>query len=372
MMSDGTSLPKVLEYDNIWALKTDEMIEGLSWYWWWWIFFIENPDDPERPRQLMILWSTKYVDQIEVNDKRWSMKKLPTWNDGKLEFNGMTAAWWFDGEDMYDPIVLEEMDFEIHTQGKSGMLKPLSEDGDYRFFGSPDKYIVNIQNDRNDFHLEMTPWNDYLQKHRFNDQSFIGKYGYNIMKIYGMKLSGRIDGESVQGSSYFQRVQVNAPATPWYWGIVHCEDESFLHYFNPFIGPQMFRSKQKQTSRLDWGDIRLSRSIRFYHRGSDREFKFGTKHVDISHEIRDDLPVFMVEGEDQDKEISFKLSAYSRANWRFQEKRRFGMRNVFYYNEYPAELLDFEFRLKDGSLTVTKSDLGRTYGNFEHSWGKLL
>lgn len=371
-MSDYPSSKQGLNYDNMWVLKTDNMIEDLSWYWWWWIFFIKNPKNPSRPKQLMILWSTKYTDHIEVNDKKWGVEKLPTWNDETLEFNGMTAAWFFDGKKMHDPIVLKDMDFEVSNDGEEGELNPLTNDSDYRFYGSPDKYFVNIKDENNDVELELTPWNDYLQKHRFSEEEYIKDYSYNIMKIYGMKMNGKINKKPVQGSGYFQRVQVNAPATPWYWGLVHCQDGSFIHYFNPFIGPQMFRSKKKSRSWLEFGDIRLSRSIRFYHRKTDREFNFSTSDIKVKRQNNGGLPDFTIKGEDKYKEIYIKLSAYSRAYWKFKQKRKLLMKNIFYYNEYPANLVDFKFRLKDNSLIVTKPDLGKTFSNFEHSWGKLF
>ena len=55
----------------MWDLNTDEKIKNLSWWWWWWIFFIKNPKNPARPRQLMILWSTKNCERIIVNDYDW-------------------------------------------------------------------------------------------------------------------------------------------------------------------------------------------------------------------------------------------------------------------------------------------------------------
>lgn len=49
-----------------------------------------------------------------------------------------------------------------------------------------------------------------------------------------------------------------------------------------------------------------------------------------------------------------------------------GMKSILYYNEYPAEVIDFKFRKLDGSLEVEKKDLGFTACNFEHAWGKLI
>lgn len=354
-----------------WNLKFDNMLPDLSWYWWWWIFFIDNPENPKKPKQLMILWSTKYTDDIKINDVAWSSKKLPEWHGNVLKFNGMTAAWWFDGKEMHEPLVLKKMDFEVTRDKDRGELRPICKD-DYRFYGNEDEYRVNIVDDENDFRLVMTPWNKYLQEHRFKENHYTKKYSYNILKIYGMKLHGTIDGRKIKGSAYFQRVNVNAPAMPWYWGLVHCESGSFMHYFRPFIGPQMFRCKSKARSKLDWGDITLSKSLHFYHKETDTEYEFEKKDISVKHTFRNQQPVFYIHGEDNDKLFHLELEAYSRAHWRFQQRRKLGMRSILYYNEYPASVKDFLFQTKDGSLKVRKKDLGRTHANFEHSWGKLM
>jgi len=359
-------------YENMWVLKTDQMIPNLTWWWWWWIFFIKDPERPGRTKQLMILGATKYTDNIKVMDRRWSVSKLPTWEDGVLKFNGMVAAWWFDGREMHDPLMLEEADFEVRHRGDEGELKPIMEGTDYRFFGGPSKYTVNVKDKDNDFHFEMTPWNEYLQRHRFNESQYTKKYSYNIMKIFGMKLSGTIKGVPIEGSAYLQRVTVNAPAPPWYWGLVHSQDGSYVDYFMPYIGPQIFRWKESADSWWDACDIRLHKSIHFYHAPSGKEYKFGTGHTRIKHRVVDGLPVFEITGRDKEKEFFMRLKAYTRAFWRFEQPRRMGMRSILYYNEYPAEVDDFRFRLLDGSLTVGKKDLGHTASNFEHSWGKLI
>ncbi len=356
--------------NNIWDLQVDNMIDNYSWYWWWWIFFIRDPKNPGRPKQLMILWSTKSTDFIKVMDKEWSLDKMPGWDDNHLDLEGMVAAWWYDGKDMKDPLFLEDANISVKKRGQEGILKTDIEGKEYSLSGDPDRYTVTINDPNNDFFFELTPLNDYLSEHRYKEKRNTKNYGYNIMKIYGMKLSGRIDGKEVKGTAYFQRVCVDAPATPWYWGLVHCEDGSFLQYFNPFIGPQMFRSKKDQRSLLDWGDISLSRSILFYHKGTDKEYKFGS--VDIKKGLKKGLPTFHVTGQEDGKKISITLKAYSRAFWRFEQRRRFGMKQIFYYNEYPAEISEFSFESDEDPLKLEKEDIGEMYGNFEHSWGKLF
>lgn len=334
--------------------------------------FIDDPEEPSKPRQFMILWSTKYTEDMKVNEKRWSQGKPPKRVGNKLTFNGMTAAWWFDGKKMYDPILLEQRDFQVSKQGKEGELRPVQKQGDYSFHGNPDRYLVNLVDERNDFRFELTPWNDYLQEHRFKENSYTKKYSYNISKIYGMKLQGEIGSEKVQGTGYFQRVNINSPVTPWYWALVHCETGSFIHAFNVYIGPQMFRSKEKPRSKLDWGDIFLSRSLMFYHRESNTEHKFRRKSISVSHHFKNGTPVIRIKGEDDEKRLHMEIEAYSRAVWRIQQPRKLGMKCILYYNEFPGILRSFDFETKDGSIRVRKEDLGNTSSHFEHAWGKLL
>ena len=77
-------------------------------------------------------------------------------------------------------------------------------------------------------------------------------------------------------------------------------------------------------------------------------------------------------GRDKEKEIHLKLKAYARAYWRFQQPKRWGMKSILYYNEYPAEVENFQFSIRNGSLKVKKEDLGDSSSNFEHTWGKLI
>ena len=48
--------------------------------------------------------------------------------------------------------------------------------------------------------------------------TYLGSLGYDILRLHGTKVSGTIDGEEVNGTAYFQKVCVQAPSVPWYWG----------------------------------------------------------------------------------------------------------------------------------------------------------
>ncbi len=139
-----------------------------------------------------------------------------------------------------------------------------------------------------------------------------------------------------------------------------------------FVGPQIFRTKEKSTSLWDWGDLRLSRSIHFYHRETDTEYRFRTKAVRVKHKVENGLPVFLVRGRDDEKTLDLRIRAYARAYWRFQQPRRWGMKSILYYNEYPSTVEEFRFSTRDGGVRVEKSDLGESACNTEHTWGKLI
>ena len=184
--------------EKVWNLNLSEKLKGLTWWWWWWIFFFDNPDDPEHPRQLMILWSTKNCPKISVMDFDWHRRMEilrdtnPETGEKRLRFNGMTAVWYYDGKRMYDPFLLKESDFRVQFKN-SGELIPETEE-DLRFYGGPREYTVRVQNLEKglDFTFNLSPWSEFLSTPRYASRHYIGRYGYNILRFYGMKLSGTL------------------------------------------------------------------------------------------------------------------------------------------------------------------------------------
>jgi len=366
--------------ETMWDLDVEGRHRGLTWWWWWWLFFFPDPDDPRRTRQLMILWSTKYTDWIKVDYYDWTpegdVRREVRGDDIDLAFSGMTAAWWFDGRRMVDPVVLEPNDFRVQKRGADGTLDPGS-DKDLRLSGRPGHYHLDIDMpaDGHAFHLDMTDWNPFMSEHRYRANAYTKRYSYNILRIYGTRVSGTyvVDGETVDAAgstAYFQKVRVNAPAVPWYWTVLHTERGDYLDYFFPHVGPQMWRKTERPTSRWDWGDIFLNRSLQFWEQDAGRLHRF--KRLKIRHRVTDEgLPVFNVHGENAEGTIDLELEAYARAYWRFEQRRRWGLvKPILYYNEYPTQVNDF--RLRAGGNYTTLDDLGWTRCNTEHTWGKLI
>lgn len=348
------------------SLSTKELTKN-TWYWWWWLFFIKSKDT--LPKQLMILWSTKNCKKIKVNSFNWERNKNISQNNGKTEFDGMICSWFFDGKKMIDEFVFDRDDLIVEHDGNFGKLFPKSEK--YNFEGDEKNYKVRITNKKSELNFEMSHWNDFLVKHRYTEKHYLKKFNYNILKIYGMKMKGILKEngkeEKFDGSAYFQKVMVNAPATPWYWGIVHTERGDFLEYFKPNIGLQMLRKDSLHASIFDSGEIPLSKRTQFYDAEKNELHVF--KKMKLSKVYENDLPIFKIKGRNENEEIEFVLKAYSRAYWRFEEPSLF-IKSILYYNEYPTILSSFLLKGKNGKIGL--EDLGYNVGNSEHTWGKLI
>jgi len=387
---------------RMWSFDTEKVVPDLTWWWWWWLFYIDDPKDVKHPRSLMILWSTKDCKRITVNHRWWEKRyEIETDDDAmKQRFHGMVCAWYFDGEKMVEPLMIDTQDFRTWWNGEGhGSLVgiPFDENDDRdldrkweegagtgevddlrnTFTGGPGEYRVRI--DRPGFHFDFNlgSWNPFMDAHRYHSNTYVGDYGFNILKIYGQKLTGTIDyegtKEEVTGSAYFQKVQVNAPALPWYWGTFHMEDGSYLEYFMPHLGMGAMRKTDAPESILDGKVIPLSKRILYYDHGDKQVHLF--KKVSIKRRRGPGkLPRFDVTGtrEEDGGHIFFTVRPYSRAYWRFEHEKPWyrPFSPVLFYNEYPSLVEGFD--LDSNGIRKEQDDLGRVWGNCEHTWGSLF
>jgi hypothetical protein len=393
----------------MWDLNTDDYIPNVTWWWWWWLFFIKNKKDPKHWKQLMILWSIKDTKKIKVMDHVWTPKGKITKSDNSLKFPGMVCAWFYDGKKMHDPYIIQERVFKSswETNESSKMIKPnvvssgddtskgkkvtkiftssefdkvgtgrlqAIEDDNYIFEGTPRKYNVKFREGEDKFNFVIEPMTGFMSEPEFTFRKYIGKYGYTIYRIKGMALSGSMEvngkAEKIDGSAYFQKIKLNSPAVPWYWGIFHFEGAGHLHYMIPHIGPPMFRKKEKPRSRLDWGELKLSKTLDFFDTTSKTLFHFDK--LKLKKDFTDDeLPIFNLTGTNSvGQRLDLSITSYARAYWRFEQKTTIKSR-IFFYNEYPANITKFTIHDAGGKKLVDLSKLGYSIGHCEHSWGRL-
>ena len=107
LMSDSQKFTGDLS--SLWKLQNLPPIHHLTWDWWWWLVMLDDEGGNPAGKQLMVLWSTKDNPLVEVNGHPWKPVGRPGFDDdGGIAMDGMVAAWWYDGKELIEPLVLEE------------------------------------------------------------------------------------------------------------------------------------------------------------------------------------------------------------------------------------------------------------------------
>jgi len=334
-----TPLANIVSFSKIMDIDRTGELKNRTWWWWWLIFFLKNRENVDRPKQLMILWGTRNTDYVEVSDVPWR-KRFDIQREGNhLTFYGMCSSWFYDGSKMIEPLFADQGTMASDWNEEEGVLV-LKNDNTYSFAKKGGDYII-------------------------------ANLGYQMHKIRGNLASGRIviDGSETEeeGTAYFQKVRINSPTSPWYWGVFHTESGGYVDYFMPHIGPPALRRSPGHRSRLDWGERPLSKGWQFYD-PSDGEFH-RIKKISMHRTYENDLPTFTLRGREGNTSIEMVMEAFSRACWKVKQPLLRYLFTYLYYNEYPVNVVKFNFRC--GQKTRTLSDLGRFVGNCEHSWGMI-
>ncbi|MDP6856181.1 MAG: hypothetical protein QGH13_01450 [Candidatus Thalassarchaeaceae archaeon] len=382
------------DLDTLWRLDFLPPLHRFTWQWWWWLVVLPCDKHPERSKQLMVLWSTKDTASIDVSGVPWEGQRFHTDEDGGHTLGGMVAAWWYDGEKMFEPLVLRKCRMlaldHRHNLWPSdiggGAIVPLTED-DLSMGLRPDNsaFWLRLKSDQNmvekgapnSFNLEMTPWNPPLSAATRSHNLFAGSMGYDILRLHGTRASGTIDGEAVEGSAYFQKVVVQAPSVPWFWGFLHFDDGSYFDWFMPHLSLSVSANDSRPWKRRDRHRFPLRTAGLFHDARRGRTERFEQCEVELIHPsdggpLDSDghpLPSFKVRVWNGRTQLSTILRATSRAHWTFDQPTRMGLKSHFTYNEYPLTVE--KLVIIDEIEVRTPSDYEWIRGNAEHSWGIL-
>ena len=364
-----TEQEKTELFEKIWTVKKSDDKKGV-WWWWFWLFFIDNPKDPDKPRQLMILWSTKNEKEIVCNNKVFKFPNKINIGENKSNFDGVVAVWYFDGE-MHDDYILEKAKIEVTKKPYS-----LTSDSENKtsFYEKDGKFKVIINRGKKQFNFDLTiDRKDNLAKPNYSSASFLGGLKhYSALGIPKADFNGTITDskkEKIKGTAYFQYVVVNVPSPPWYWGIFHFEKGSILSYFNPHVGPAILKGNITNKF-IEHGNISTGTDLYFFNHKTGKKEQFKIKSIKNKKNSLSQ-PVFIVKGENKNEKISFDVDCYSSSYWEF-EKVTFGfVKTKLKYNEYPAKIRNFLIEDKKGNVLITSKDLGEGVGNAEHTWGFL-
>jgi len=353
--------------DLMWGLELKGTRKNWAWWWWWWLFMFKDKGK-KKPRQLMVLWSGKSADKVKVRDHTWRKRFDPRSSKRKNNFHGLICSWFFDGKKMHDPLFIVDTPVSVWHTKKGGGVTGVSEK-DYSFYGKPEGYTVALRNEGIDVQFRLTPHSKELSSpvHKVTRKPL--GIRYEIYKHHRYDFEGDMmeNGgfSKIEGSAYFQKVLVNSPAIPWYWGMFQSDNGYYLDYMFPHIGSSALRTTKAHNMKPESFVRYINPSIEFFD-AKKKRWKVFTD-VSIEKDYRNDRPVFKVTGRTKGSKIAIEATTYSRAHWRFEQNDK--KKRIFYYNEYPAKLTGFEYT--DGSEKLTLDDLGPTRGNCEHSWGKL-
>ncbi len=323
---------------KVFDIKDDPMPKG-TWWWWFWLFFIDNPKDPKKPRQLMILWSTKNNKKLSCNNQDIKF----TNSKDRSALDGVVAAWYYDGKKMHHNYLLEQCALNISKNRIATDSHPATS-----FTITKNQSTIKIGDE---FEITAKPIiNHNFTKPIHNSHTYRLNKGYSIIKQNHLTITGKHKNKPIHGTAYFQRVFVNAPAIPWYWGIFHFENNSILTYINNYL---LGKSFKKDITYFDGTKI--------------HEF------IDITiKKSKETPPSFKISGQNRHEKISFKVNSYSHSSWTFKKKAHKIIPNKLVYNEYPATISDMELIDKKTGKNITPKDLGSSVGNAEHATGFLL
>ncbi len=374
------------DFSSLWKLQQRQPLNHLTWDWWWWLVMLDDPKNVEPGKQLMVLWSTKDNEMVQVNDVTWNPKGKPGFDEqGAIRLDGMVCAWWFDGSVMHDEIISHVCDMIVlpaghsswpssskSNQGGGAVVPLLDSDCSMGMVEDRSKFWLNLnlseKSPIQSVQLDLTPWNPAMSTARQANATYAGNMGYDILRLHGTKVSGVIDGESVSGTAYFQKVCVQAPSVPWYWGMLHFSDGSYLDWFLPHASLTMLSRDSRAWKKRDISHIALSQGGLFHDAQNKRSERF--EIVSVKKEKQpNNLPHFDVQLQNGRTTIHISAQAVERAHWDFHQPSRGGVWSHLTYNEYP--LIVKTLRIEDEFGVRVKSDYEWLRGNAEHSWGFL-
>ena len=374
------------DFSSLWKLQQRPPQNHLTWDWWWWLVMLDDSKNVEPGKQLMVLWSKKDNEMVQVNDVSWNPKGKPGFDEqGAIRLDGMVCAWWFDGSVMHDEIISHVCDMIVlpadhsswpssskSNRGGGAVVPLLDSDCSMGMVEDRSKFWLNLnlseKSPIQSVQLDLTPWNPAMSTARQANATYAANMGYDILRLHGTKVSGVIDGESVSGTAYFQKVCVQAPSVPWYWGMLHFSDGSYLDWFLPHASLTMLSRDARAWKKRDISHIALSQGGLFHDAQNKRSERF--EIVSVKKEKQpNNLPHFDVQLQNGRTTIHISAQAVERAHWDFHQPTRGGVWSHLTYNEYP--LIVKTLRIEDEFGVRVKSDYEWLRGNAEHSWGFL-
>ena len=142
------------------------------------------------------------------------------------------------------------------------------------------EFWLILETEHGKFDLRMTPWNDAMSSMKVAQAEYGLGMGYGISRLHGALCSGKIDEKKVNGTAYFQKVCVQAPSPPWFWGMLHLDDGSYIDWFVPHVSPTLTAKDARHWKRRDFTHYPLSMGGLFHDVSRQRSEKFSEVRVE--------------------------------------------------------------------------------------------
>ena len=331
----------------------------------------------------MILWSTKDCRSITMSGYQWNRGHRPRFDSG-VTMDGIVASWWWDGNTMHEPWRFGEG--RMHVEGgEQPIVAPLwSEAPVVGYDTDLNRFWIDVPNSKNNgggpasaqFSIEPFPETEHVITHHNN--LFTETMGYDIHRLRRARVRGIVDDTERTGTAYLQKVTVDAPPVPWFWGLIHLKDGSYIDWFMPHLGGSAMRRSSKPWSMLGRaGHVALRPSGLFIDESKERKQRFSIVDVKVEPSERQDLSrdgaplprfiVYLVSGRVR---ICIRAAALSRAAWVFNQQTVADLTSHLTYNEYP---LSIEHIIIEDEVGLRKLGASDVIGaNAEHAWGWLF
>ncbi len=345
----------------------------------------------------MVLWSTKDSPKVRVNDYDWEPEgRFHIDSDGGHTLPGMVCAWWYDGKEMHEPYLMREARIAALDRNHpmwpgngdfpgSGAVVPitdddlsmgLSDDGSHFWLHCKGSASAVNNGAPSKFELRITPWTEAASSAAYSNNVFGNDMGYDIIRLHACKAEGNIDDVQVEGTAYFQKVTVQAPSIPWFWGFLHFSDGTYLDWFIPHASFSMTARDSRAWKLRDVARAPLRTAGLLHDEKRGRSEKFERCEVELispdNPEYDSDgeiLPTFNIRVWNGRTQVGVQVRAVSRAHWTFDQPTRAGLTSHLTYNEYPLEVESVTILDERGVRTL--EDYEWVHGNAEHAWGLL-
>lgn len=356
--------PERARLASLWKTDFPTAKKGV-WWWWFWLYFLENPKDPKKPLQLMVLWSTKKERFMQVNSLPVNMEQRHAKTASGELANGAIAAWFFDGKQVRENFLLD--DGLLHLDAKRRRLESLTVQKGV-FTQTGDRFDVVLSKPGTRFSFSSKLSGDAARPLAHTTEYF-KRFSFFINKMYRLPCRAVLEEngkrQKFTGTSYFQMVRVQSPTVPWVWSLVHFKDGSVLSYMSPRVGSGLFK---EDLHGLDASaNVVLRRKSEFFDARTKKWHLL--RDLKLKAHPQGGKLVWKMSAREGDKRLEAELESYGKATWRLGKPVLAPFKTALYYNEYMVVATKFSFQ--EGSYQRTLAQVGPGMGNCEHAWGFL-